>query len=355
MEEEDRRGETTRERERRLARQGRPPAGGGGGGGGQEGDPTGGPTETGYNYRDPGRFGAPGYSYQVGDEFYHPGPEPPRDSPEWPAWKEHARAWRNYIGGRQQYVNEMVGMYGEDALEMLGIRNQKHEGQAGYRRIMQPGVIEELRRNAANWMRGSDAEIDPVTGLYMTGSREGGNARFMDMYGRLVDENGRPLNGHYGMEQTRAQYGANAVPGAINRNWTLNRPGPRGGQAPGQAPAPQAPQMQYGPNWKQYMSPPADTASPTTPQYPAPVNPAPTPTSTPTAQVGPGGAWGGYNPTAQVARPSVSTTAYRPRPSNQTPDTAAMMGAPVQHVPGARPRPNHYIRGGQIQSGLPRF
>lgn len=61
-----------------------------------------------------------------------PGPEPPKDSPEWPAWKAHARAWRRDIGQWQTEVDNNIaqGMNLED----MGIFNIHEQGQAGYRR-----------------------------------------------------------------------------------------------------------------------------------------------------------------------------------------------------------------------------
>lgn len=162
-----------------------------------------------YNYSDPGRFGAGGYSYQVGDEFSSPGPEPPRDSPEWPGWKKHAAAWRNFIGGRQQYVNQMIGA-GYNP-EDLGITPRKEEGRAGYNRLMQPGVIDQLRADSARYMTGTDAEIDPTTGLYVTG--QPGAYSYYDTRGMNVDARGRPTGrGIYGGGNTQAQFGANAIP-----------------------------------------------------------------------------------------------------------------------------------------------
>lgn len=81
---------------------------------------------------DLGKYGDPNYTYQEGDEFSDPGPEPPRDSPEWPAWKAHAKAWRRHIGQRQAWVDMNLAM-GAD-LESLGIRDVHEEGRAGYRR-----------------------------------------------------------------------------------------------------------------------------------------------------------------------------------------------------------------------------
>lgn len=162
-----------------------------------------------YNYLDPGRYGDRNYSYQVGDEFRNPGPEPPRDSPEWNEWKRHAAAWRNFIGGRQQYVNQMIGV-GYDPAD-LGITPRKEEGRAGYNRLMQPGVIDQLRQQAAAWMRdSSDAEVDPTTGLYTTG--QSGSNTYYDTHGMRVDAQGRPIGGFYGQSNTQGQFGASAVP-----------------------------------------------------------------------------------------------------------------------------------------------
>ena len=62
-----------------------------------------------------------------------PGPEPPRDSAEWPAWKAHAKAWRTSIGQRQADVDMQLAM-GADLENDLGIINQHEMGQAGWRR-----------------------------------------------------------------------------------------------------------------------------------------------------------------------------------------------------------------------------
>lgn len=170
-----------------------------------------------YNFStDLGQYGNPNYNYQVGDEFSNPGPEPPRDSPEWPQWKAHKRAWQNFIGGRQQYVNQMIGI-GYNP-EDLGIFNQKEEGMAGYRRLMQPGVIDQLRQQSANWMRNSsDAEIDPTTGFYRSGNS------YYDQRGMRVGAGGRPAGGFYGMENTMGQFGAGSVPRSAS-NYQPNRP-----------------------------------------------------------------------------------------------------------------------------------
>lgn len=177
-------------------------------------DETTAPVAQQYNYSDPGRFGARGYEYQVGDEFHSPGAEPDRalEPEKWAEWKKHASAWRNFIGGRQQYVNQMIGA-GYNP-EDLGITPRKEEGRAGYNRLMQPGVIEQLRANSAKWMRGSDAEIDPTTGLYIMG---GGDrpASYYDQQGMQVNAQGRPVGGFYGQQNTVGQFGANAIPGRV--------------------------------------------------------------------------------------------------------------------------------------------
>lgn len=86
-----------------------------------------------YGYStDLGKYADPNYAYQEGDEMSGPGPEPPRDSPEWANWKAHAKAWRAHIGQRQSWVDMMLGM--GNSLDDLGIRDVKEEGQAGYRR-----------------------------------------------------------------------------------------------------------------------------------------------------------------------------------------------------------------------------
>jgi hypothetical protein len=187
-----------------------------------------------FNYSDPGRFGARGYEYQVGDEFNSPGEEPDRATQpeEWAAWKRHAAAWRNFIGGRQQYVNQMIGA-GYNP-EDLGITPRKEEGRAGYNRLMQPGVIDQLRANSARWMQGSDAEVDPTTGLYVSG----GN--YYDKQGMQVGQNGRPTGtGFYGMENTRGQFGAQAVPrGVQNYTAPTRMPAPRPTNVPQPPPRP---------------------------------------------------------------------------------------------------------------------
>jgi hypothetical protein len=187
-----------------------------------------------YNYSDPGRFGERGYTYQVGDEMTAPGPEPPRDDPRWNDWKKHAAAWRNFIGGRQQYVNQMIGV-GYDP-EDLGIFNRKEEGQAGYRRLTQPGVIDQLRNQAATWMRNSDAEIDPVTGLYTAGNN------YYDSRGMRVNQSGQRAGGFYGMENTAGQFGRGAIPRTLgNTQGPVTRPGNPGGLRPTSTPQPTRP------------------------------------------------------------------------------------------------------------------
>ena len=89
------------------------------------------PSQYGYS-TDLGKYGDPNYTYQEGDEMTNPGPEPPEDSPEWPAWKAHAKAWRRHIGQRQAWVDAQLASGA--SLEDLGIRDVKEEGQAGYRR-----------------------------------------------------------------------------------------------------------------------------------------------------------------------------------------------------------------------------
>lgn len=185
-----------------------------------------------YNYSDPGRFGERGYEYQVGDEMTAPGPEPPRDSPEWGDWKKHAAAWRNFIGGRQQYVNQMIGV--GYSPEDLGIFNRKEEGMAGYRRLAQPGVTEGLRQNATDWMRNSsDAQIDPITGLYSSGNN------YYDARGMRVNQSGSRVGGFYGQQNTTGQFGGQAVPRTVsNPGGPVQRPGvPR----PSNVPQPTAP------------------------------------------------------------------------------------------------------------------
>lgn len=162
-----------------------------------------------YNYRtNLGPQGDRNYQYNVGDEYSSPGPEPPRDSPEWPAWQANAAAWRRFIGQRQQYVNQMIGA-GYDPGD-LGITPRKEEGRAGYNRLMQPGVIDELRRQSARYMTGTDAEVDPTTGLYVTGNP--GAQNYYDSRGMRVDARGNPNGGIYGQQNTTAQFGANAIP-----------------------------------------------------------------------------------------------------------------------------------------------
>lgn len=326
-----------REERRRVRRQEERRANGGQPTGQPDPRPT--PDEVDYTYRDPGRFGAPGYSYQVGDEMSNPGPEPPRDDPRWPEWKAAARAWRNFIGGRQRYVDENVGIYGEGALEAMGIRDQKEEGRAGYRRIMAPGMIDTLRQRQADWMKNSsDAEIDPTTGLYVTGQE--GNFAYYDAYGRSVDANGRPTNGAYGQGHMQATFGAGAGPLNVGANgYNAVRPGPRGAGRPTTPTPAGPPQMQYGPNWKEM------TQGPRTGPSPYPAGPTPAPTPSPTADTA---AWGGYKPMAAntaTARPA-ATPQYQPQST-----TANAMGAPGQR----RPTNQYNIRGGQIQTGLPRF
>lgn len=212
-----------------------------------------------YNYRDPGMFGDPRYSYQVGDEFSGPGPEPPRDSPEWPAWKRHAAAWRNFIGGRQQYVNSMIAT-GYDP-EDLGIFNRKEEGQAGYRRLTQNNGAEiaRLRQHGEEYMRGTDAEIDPVTGLYITGGPS--NRSYFDARGMRVNAQGGRIGGFYGSGNTVGQYGMGAIPRTLgNQTGPIVRPGTPNRMQPVPAPAPAAPivpqaqqqQAQRG-GWTNYM------------------------------------------------------------------------------------------------------
>jgi len=67
-----------------------------------------------------------------------PGPEPPRDSPEWPAWKAHAKAWRRSIGQRQADVDMQLAM-GADLENDLGIVNVHEMGQAGWNRRRRMG------------------------------------------------------------------------------------------------------------------------------------------------------------------------------------------------------------------------
>lgn len=234
--------ETPQEQARRIRRE---IAARQGGGQAFTGQTTLAPTNPEYAYRDPGMFGAPGYSYQVGDDFSGPGPEPPRDSPEWQDWKKHAAAWRNFIGGRQQYVNQMIGA-GYNP-EDLGITPRKEEGRAGYLRLTQPGVIDQLRSQSAQYMRGTDAEVDPTTGLYVTG--QGPTQRYYDQRGMAVNAQGRPTGGFYGQQNTRAQFGSQAVPRNVANYATPNRM-PRPSTTPQPTPSlPRPPESQLAANY----------------------------------------------------------------------------------------------------------
>ncbi len=178
-----------------------------------------------------GAYANRNYQYNVDDEGPgQPGPEPPRDSPEWPRWREAAGAWRRYIGQRQQYVNQMIGA-GYNP-EDIGIFNRKEEGMAGYKRLMQPGVIDQLRQQSAAYMRTTDAEIDPTTGLYIAGNN------YYDSRGMRVDAQGRPIGGIYGEQNTRATFGGNAVPRVAPTNYATPARMPRPAPAPAPTPTP---------------------------------------------------------------------------------------------------------------------
>lgn len=176
-----------------------------------------------YSYQDPGMFGDPNYSYQVGDEFTNPGEEPPAGTPEHAAWQAHAKAWRHFIGGRQQYVDSMIGA-GYNP-EDLGITPQKEQGRAGYLRLTAPGMMDKLHAQSAQYMRGTDAQIDPVTGLYMTGGPGAGQgARYYDARGLQVNAQGHAIGGMYGQQNTIAQFGQQAIPRAAPANAAPVRP-----------------------------------------------------------------------------------------------------------------------------------
>lgn len=181
-----------------------------------------------YNYStNLGIFGDPRYSYQVGDEFNSPGEEPPPGTPEHDEWRRHAGAWRRFIGGRQNYVNQMIGT--GYSPEDLGIFNRKEEGMAGYKRLTAPGVTEGLHRQAEQYMRGTDAEVDPVTGFYRTGS--GPTSRYSDARGMNVNAQGQRVGGFYGMANTMGQFGLGAIPRSSSAAPPAMRP--VGGRAEG--------------------------------------------------------------------------------------------------------------------------
>jgi hypothetical protein len=174
-----------------------------------------------YNYRtDLGIFGDPRYEYQVGDEFSRPGDEPPPGTPEWNDWKRHAAAWRKYIGGRQNYVNQMIGT--GYTPEDLGIFNRKEEGMAGYKRLTAPGMMDKLHAQSAQYMRGTDAEVDPVTGFYRTGA--GPTSRYYDAQGMGVNAQGQRSGGFYGMQNTIGQFGFGAIPRSSSASQPAMRP-----------------------------------------------------------------------------------------------------------------------------------
>lgn len=240
-EEEDvRQGETAGQRERRLIREGRLPreagtaAGGGGTGGGATGVGNGvqqfGQGGPGNNYNYSTNLGAmanPNYQYQVGDVMQHPGPEPDRNKePElWAEWKAHAAAWRRYIGQAQQYVNTMIAV--GYSPEELGIFNRKEEGQAMYRRLTMDNnaEINRLREHGARWMRGSDAEVDPRTGFYVTGTGPG-NRAYYDSRGMRVNAQGQRIGGFYGQGNVASQYGSRALSDVnATQGRSMDRPG----------------------------------------------------------------------------------------------------------------------------------
>lgn len=210
----------------------------------QEDPPGGG--ETNYNYGDPGIYGDPNYQYQWGDEFNNPGPEPPRDSPEWPAWKAQAKAWRNFIGQRQNAVDTLISMGYEP--EQLGIKPIKEQGLAGWNRLnsrtgsgggtagweynwatgmkrniatsdvtardrwypisaqersdyaQNTNYIGILRNRQRDWMRGADLTFDAATGRYSDGENQ------LDEYGAYLDAQGRRTGRSYGDEHARTLF-----------------------------------------------------------------------------------------------------------------------------------------------------
>lgn len=200
-----------------------------------------------YSYGDPGMYGSSNYQYQWGDEFNNPGAEPPRDSPEWPAWKAHAKAWRNFIGQRQNAVDTLVSM-GYDP-EQLGIHPMKEQGLAGWNRLhSRTGVgggtagweynwatgmkrniatsdvtardrwypiseserrdyaqntnyIGILRNRQKDWMKGSDLLFDAASGRYYDPDPD--KTTWFDAYGAELGANNQRTGHVYGEDQAR--------------------------------------------------------------------------------------------------------------------------------------------------------
>lgn len=143
----------------------------------------------------------------------NPGPEPPRDSPEWPAWKAHAKAWRRQIGERQQWVDSMVGQ--GYSLEDLGIRDVHEEGQAGYRRrSMGPGGLQgyydRTRAGNAGAFANVMGEGGPENGIRMNSygiyedPRPDGSIQYWDSLGNKTDAQGNRTGGNYYQPQRSA-------------------------------------------------------------------------------------------------------------------------------------------------------
>lgn len=206
-----------------------------------------------FNYGNPGQYGDPNYQYQWGDEFNNPGAEPERGTPEWTEWKAHAKAWRNFIGQRQNAVDSLVSM-GYDP-EQLGIRPVKEQGLAGWNRLhsrigegggaggweynwatgmkrniatsdvtardrwypisaaerrdyaQNTNYIGILRNRQKEWMKGSDLLFDAASGRYYDPDPgpDGTETRtWFDEYGGVLDAQGNRTGRAYGDDYARS-------------------------------------------------------------------------------------------------------------------------------------------------------
>lgn len=169
-----------------------------------------GPAQSSGNYTydtDLGKFADPNYIYDPNDEMSSPGAKPPEDSPEFPAWKAHARAWRRFIGQQQSYQDMMLSMgYSPDD---IGIQNIKEHGQAGYRRREALGggdinnyvsmLQSQQQGRFGNVMR-EGGESNGIRmnsyGIYED-PRPDGSIDYYDSYGAKTDAMGKRVGGSY--------------------------------------------------------------------------------------------------------------------------------------------------------------